>query len=225
MFNRKHTKYTQGQSVIEIIVAISILVIIAASSVTAILGSFSSTRLAEEETQASLFATEGSEAVQSVRNQSWDNLSNGDHGLVKSGGVWVFSGSSDDPDGSGKFARSVTISDVQRDGSGDIVSSGGTIDSDTKKMTTNVTWNFTPTRQNTVTLDSYLTNWQQSRSSGGAGSPAITTCDEYCTSVGYSLGTCRANSQQCTNNSEDYKPTGDQYCTGGANQDTCCCLP
>lgn len=219
MFNNK------GQSVIEVIVAVAILIIIAGSSVIAILGSLSSTRLAEEETQATLFSTEGVEAVQSIRNQGWDNLTNGSYGVSKAGGTWVFSGSSDDPDDTNKFSRSVTVVDVERDGEGNIVASGGTVDDDTKQITSTITWNFTPSRQNTVTLASYLTNWQQSRSSGGAGSSSITTCQEYCGTVGYSTGTCRNTSQQCTGNNEDYKPAGDQYCTGGANEDTCCCAP
>jgi len=219
MFNN-----SQGQSVVEVIVAVAIFIIIAGSSVIAILGSLSSTRLAEEETQASLIAVEGLEAVESIRNQDWDNLTNGNYGLSKSGGTWTFSGSSDDPDGTGKFSRIVTINDVERDGNGDIVTSGGTIDEDTKSVTSTITWDFTPTRQNTVTLTSFLTNWQKGSGSGAAGAPSITTCDEYCTSVGYSSGTCRQNTQQCANNDEDYKPAGDQYCTGGANEDTCCCV-
>ena len=220
----KSQKYAlRGQSVIEVIVAVAILVIIAASSVVAILGSFSTTRLAEEETKASLFASEGLEAVQSIRNQDWANLTTGTHGLTSFGNIWAFSGTSDDPDGLAKFTRAITIATVQRDGDGDIIASGGTADPDTMDITSTVTWNFTPTRNNSVVMQMYLTNWQKGKGVGGAGGGTFTTCADYCISVGYVTGTCRQNAQQCTNNSEDYKPTGDQYCTGGANADTCCC--
>lgn len=164
----------KGQSVIEVIVAVAILVIIAGSSVIAILGSFSATRLAEEETQAALFATEGIEAAQSIRNQDWDNLVSGGYGVSNAGGTWVFSGSSDNPGGTGKFSRAITIGDVQRDGNGDIVESGGTIDDDTKQVTSTITWDFTPTRQNTVEMTTYLTNWMTGKWGSGGGGTGIT---------------------------------------------------
>lgn len=215
----------KGQSVIEVIVAVAIFVIIAGSSVIAILGSLSSTRLAKEETQATLYASEGIEAVESIRNQEWNNLVSGTYGVSNASGTWAFSGISDDPDGTDKFSRAVTVIDVERNDNGEIVSSGGTVDEETKQITSTINWNFTPVRQNTVTLTSYLTNWQAAKGSGGTGRPSANTCQEYCATIGYSTGTCRAASQQCTNNNEDYKPAGNQYCTGGANEDTCCCAP
>ena len=53
---------------------------------------------------------------------------------------------------------------------------------------------------------------------------AMATCDQYCQGQGYSTGTCRANAQQCTKNSETYEPGGDTYCTGGGSS-ACCCAP
>lgn len=156
----------QGQSVIEIIVAMGIMIIIAATAVAAVVSSFSTTRLSEEETQASFFAMEGIEAAQSIRNQDWDDITNGNHGLSNSGGTWVFSGSSDDPDGGSKFTRVVAVADAQRDGDGDLVASGGTVDVDTKKITSTITWDFTSGRSNTVEMVAYLTNWQLGRSTG-----------------------------------------------------------
>lgn len=156
----------RGQSVIEVIVAVAILVIIAASAVVTILGSFATTRLAKEETQAAFFAMEGIEAVQSIRNQDWNNLSSGTYGLSSSGGVWVFSGSSDDPEGSGKFSRVITLAEVQRGGYGNIVDSGGTVDEDSQKVTSTITWDFTPGRANTVDMAAYLTNWQTGKGEG-----------------------------------------------------------
>ena len=212
-----------GQSVIEVIVAVAILVIIAASSVTVVLGSFSTTRLAEEETQAALLAVEGLEATQSIRNQNWANLTNGSHGLLFSGGNWTFNGSSDiDP--TNTFTRTTTIAEVQRDGNGDIVGSGGTVDVDTKKTTVDVTWNFTPTRQNTVSMTSYLTNWQKSKGNIGGSGGGIQTCDEYCLDLGYSAGTCRQSSNKCTQNGETYEAGGDLYCIG-PSASACCCAP
>ncbi len=56
-------------------------------------------------------------------------------------------------------------------------------------------------------------------------SPVITTCSQYCTSLGtYSAGTCRQNPGKCNQSGETNEAGGNVYCTGGANADTCCCL-
>jgi type II secretory pathway pseudopilin PulG len=55
--------------------------------------------------------------------------------------------------------------------------------------------------------------------------PTPSTCPLYCTGLGYSGGTCRANPTQCVSNLEIYQSGGDTFCTGGASADTCCCAP
>lgn len=55
-------------------------------------------------------------------------------------------------------------------------------------------------------------------------SPTPTTCQDVCLGIGYDAGTCRANTNQCNNNGEDYQSSGDPFCTGGGGSDTCCCL-
>lgn len=54
---------------------------------------------------------------------------------------------------------------------------------------------------------------------------AITSCAQYCQSLSYSNGTCRANNGQCNANGETREAGGDTYCTGGQSADTCCCAP
>jgi len=217
-------KFFAGQSVVEVIIAISIIVIIAASSVVAVLGTFSTNRLGEEESQAAYLAAEGMEAVQSIRNQGWSGLTDGTHGLINTSGVWEFSGS-EDTDPSGKFTRTVEISPVIRNLNEDIVSSGGAVDPDTKKVMSTVSWNFTVARQNTVSYTSYLTNWQNAVDPETASGPDITSCAQYCEAIGYPLGgVCRKNSSECVQNGETYVQPGDQFCTSAPN-DTCCCTP
>jgi len=208
-------KRTQGQSVIEVIVAVSIFAIVAGSSVIAILGSLSSIRLAEEESQAAFIASEGLEATKSIRNQAWANLINGTYGLSL-GSIWTFSGASDiDP--SGKFTRTVDIASVTRDGNGTIVTSGGTVDTETKKITSTVSWNFTPTRQNSVIMTMYLTNWQLGKSS----SVTPQFCSTFCVSLGYTNGICRSGTSQCITNGETPEHAGNHLCTAPGG--TCCC--
>ena len=205
---------SKGQSLVEVIIAVSIFVIIAGSSVVVVLGSFITSRLAEDETQAASLAVEGIEAVSSIKNKSWDNLTDGNHGLSNSGNEWTFSESEDI---NGKYARVINVSSVLRNNSDEIVDSDGASDNDTKKITSTITWDFTPARQSEVEMVAYLTNWQEARK--------VAACSEYCQLKSYQTGTCRRNVSACSTYSEVNLQTGDRYCTGGSTEDTCCCVP
>lgn len=221
-------KDQQGFSIIEVITAIAIFVIISSGAVISVISSFSTTRLAKEQQVATSIANEGIAATSSIRNQDWNNLSIGTFGLAQQANIWTFSGSND-LDSSGKYSRSITIEAVNRDSNEDIVSSGGIIDPNTLLVTSDVTWFFTPSRANTVSISQYLTNWQQAKESGSGitptptPTPAPTTCTDVCINLGYITGTCRQNEIQCGGAGETYEITGDLYCTGGSNADTCCC--
>ena len=228
------SKSSNGQSVIEVIIAVAIFIIIEGSAVVTVLGSFLTSRQGEEETNATFLAIEGLDAVTSIRNQSWDNLTDGDHGLNSTLGVWSFSGTSDPP--VGKYTRKITVGSVERDASGDIVSGGGTVDVDTKKVSSQVSWNFVPSKLTLVELTSYYTNWQEVKITPSPAltptstptptpTPTFNSCNAVCLGSGYSVGTCRKNPSQCNSNGEVYQSGGDQFCTGGPNADTCCCRP
>ncbi len=153
-----------GFGIVEIIVAMSLFVIIAVAGVTTVTGSFSTNRLGEEETTANLFAQAGIDAVKSIKNQGWTSpfiatTCTGGCGLGLNGVSWAWSGLNNTL---GKYTRVVTVSDVNRDVSGNIVASGGTLDSDIKKVTSVVSWLFSPLRSNAVTLTTYLTNFRKS---------------------------------------------------------------
>jgi type II secretory pathway pseudopilin PulG len=234
-----------GQSVIEVIVAVSILVIIASSVVASLLGSFSATRLAEEENQAINLAKEGLDAASSIRNQDWQNLIPGSYGLKNTSGYWELA-TLPDLNYNHKFTRTIAIAEVKRDGSGQVVDLGGSNDPDTRKITATVNWNFTAGRHNKVTLTSYLTDWQAGKKTimvveptpSVTITPTITptvtpsptpttapnTCATYCVSLGgYTNGVCRKDVRTCTQSGGVHQSGGDPYCTGGPNADTCCC--
>ena len=227
-------KSQAGLSIIEIIIAVSLFTVLAATSMGTILGSLSTGRLGIEENQANFLANEALEATESIRNQNWSSLTNGNHGLTKSGNLWSFSGSSD-VDSSGKYTRVVNVADVYRDGSGNIVTSGGTLDSGSKKMTVTVSWNFTPTRNNNVTKEFYLTNWQLSVNhiTGSSPPPSVTpmpsptlpatSCGNVCQNYGFATGYCHSTPTVCNAQTLIYYQPGDVFCTGGQNGDTCCC--
>jgi hypothetical protein len=139
------------------------------------------------------------EAVRNIRDENFSNLTDGTFGLTSTGNQWNLSGASDTTD---IFTRAVTISAV---------------DANRKLVTSTVTWQQNPQRAGSVQAVTYLTNWRVSA--------APTSCNDYAVGQGYASGTCRQNTQQCTNNGETYLSGGDQYCTGGPSADTCCALP
>jgi len=153
-------------SLIEIILAIAIFMILAVTGITTILHSFSVNKLGEEQTNADLYAQEGLEAVRSIKNQGWSNISADvqTKGLQSSNGYWEFNGTGDSKD---KYTRTILISSVNRDGSGNIIESGGSVDPDTLKVTSAVSWNFSGPRNDVVTYSTYLTNFRKAISSNG----------------------------------------------------------
>ncbi len=149
-----------GFSLVEVILSAALFMILATGSVAVIVQGLDSNRLGEEQSVAHQYAAEGIEAARSIKNQAFTNLTNSvSTGITRSGGVWVFSGSSNSFDS--KYTRVLTIEDVRRDGNGHVVISGGTVDPLSKKVTSTVSWNFGPTRSNSVVLTSYLTDWKK----------------------------------------------------------------
>lgn len=144
-------------SLVEVILAISIFVIISIFSIETILYSMTSHRLAEEYAQAEFYAQEGIEASRSIRNQNWSNITSGTFGLTKTNGFWQFQSN---PETLGKFTRIIKIDPVNRIGN-QIVENGGTIDPYTYKITSIISWNFSPLRQNTIEKITYLTYFKK----------------------------------------------------------------
>ncbi|MEK7583783.1 MAG: GIY-YIG nuclease family protein [Patescibacteria group bacterium] len=189
-----------GFTLVEVVVASAVFLIIVAAFGGAMIYSQGGMTRAGERGRASFLALEGSEATRAMRDASFVALTDGQHGLAVSGGLWVFSGTSDV---TGIFTRQVTV---------------GTIDADRKRVTSTVTWLQPQGRPGSVQLVTNLTNWLGSTGGG-------TTCPAICQGLSYMNGVCRANVNQCTNNGETHEASGDVYCTGGASADTCCCQP
>lgn len=159
-------KNKSGQSVLEVILAAAVFMFFSASSIGLVLQALSSNRLGLEETVATQYTAEGLEAVHSIKNQSFSNLTNTlGVGLSKTSDVWAFSGTENVFDN--RYHRSINIADVFRDTSGNIVSFGGTLDSSTKKVTATTNWNFTSARQNSVVLSTYFSDWRKPFGKGG----------------------------------------------------------
>lgn len=152
-------KQQKGFFVLEVLLASALFVIFSAAAVGLVLQGFDANRTGNEETIANQYAAEGIEAVRSIRKQTFYNMvaNTVATGASRSASnVWAFNGLNNT---FGKYTRVITVADAQRDGSGNIVASGGTVDPNTKKVTSTVSWNVSPTRNNSVVLTAYLTNW------------------------------------------------------------------
>lgn len=156
---RKDTQ--QGLGIIEIIVAVAVILF----GFTAILQLFrlniQSSIQNREGLRAHALLAEAMEAARSVRDAGWINLSaltpGVDYYPVISAGAWALQTSNPGPvDG---FSRRVVLDQARRDVNSDIVTSGGTIDPDTFRVTAYITWQSGGGTK-TKNLVTYLTNWQ-----------------------------------------------------------------
>ncbi len=140
--NTGHHK--SGFALVELIVGSAIMV----TSVIAILVAYSAlAKISYRNTarvQATMLVGEGLEAVRTIRDRDWSTaiapLSTGvAYRLYWTGTMWVATTSPAMIDN--YFDRTFTLSSVSRDGNFNIVSSGGSVDSGSRKVTVSVSWN------------------------------------------------------------------------------------
>lgn len=110
--------------------------------------------------QGSFLIEEGMEGMRSVRDNNWNNIQN----LASTTAYYLLFNNSvflatTTPQNfiDGRFERLITAGEVYRDADGVIVLSGGTLDSDTKKITASVSWRGS-TSTTTQTVSTYLAN-------------------------------------------------------------------
>ena len=144
---KNKSKQSLGQSLVELIIAMGIIVLVISSVAFLVIDSYVSGRLSKETTQANFLAEEGMEAIRSIRDNSWDDISPGTYGLALSGSNWILQGSQEDV--SFQLNEGIRIITIEE------------IDLDRKKITSQVDWKFIETRPQQVQLITYLTNWQK----------------------------------------------------------------
>jgi Tfp pilus assembly protein PilV len=131
-----------GFLLIEVIISVSVFVLIVLAYSGTLMYGQENINLAGTRSRAIFLADEGMEIVKNIRDSSFNNLIDGTYGLSISGSNWIFLGTSDITD---IFTREIQIS---------------TVDANTKQITSNITWQQNLQRQGSVSLVSYLTNWQ-----------------------------------------------------------------
>ncbi len=133
---------SRGFLLVEILLASSIFMLFMTAFSGAFYYGIQSSTLAGDRARAITYAEEGQEAVRSIKNVNFANLTNGTYGLSYSSSTWNLTGSSDT---SGIFTRQVTIS---------------SIDANRKNVAVTVTWQQTPVRTASITTNARLTNWK-----------------------------------------------------------------
>ncbi len=146
IFSNKDSK-ERGQSLIELLVAVGLFVAVVSAVGLLIMQSRFSNLKASQHSQASFLVHEAMEAVRSIRDNNWDDLLDGSHGLAISSSRWVFQGTEED------------ISSFLNKGKRKVIIES--IDADRKKITSQVTWENPRAEQTQVALVSYLSNWQK----------------------------------------------------------------
>ncbi len=109
------------------------------------------------------FAEEGIEAIKTIRDASWTNISTLSTSTLyylsfnissSTNYLWTTTTIATSTDG---FIRKITLSAVNRDFTGHIVSSGGTTDANTRLIAVSVSW-LSKSGTTTKSLSTYITN-------------------------------------------------------------------
>ncbi len=128
----------KGQSLIELLVALGTAAVLLPALLTAFVSTREGRVQQNQRLQAVSILKEAEEAVRVVREKDWNIFAvNGTYHPVISNPTWQLSTGPVTIDG---FTRAVVISDVFRNANGAIVTSGGTLDPSTKKVTITVSW-------------------------------------------------------------------------------------
>jgi type II secretory pathway pseudopilin PulG len=153
--------YQKGLGMVEIIVVVAVILV----GFTTILQLFrlqvQTERIKRDELAAYALLSESLEAVRSIRDSNWGNLSaltmGADYYPVVSGGAWSLTLANPGPVNG--YSQWVSLSSVQRDINGNIIPSGGSTDADTLRVRAYVEWQSSGNTK-TKSLTTYLTNWQ-----------------------------------------------------------------
>lgn len=140
-----NTYANRGQSLIELLVAMSIAVIAISTIVYLLLQTQISARQGTEYHRGETLAAEGLTAVKSIAQHSFDDIRTGVYGLAYYDDRWHLES---EADVTGKYTRTITI---------------GAYDDDVYQVQSAVSWPLTYVRTNTVTYDTIVTNWRQTR--------------------------------------------------------------
>jgi type II secretory pathway pseudopilin PulG len=129
---------SRGQLLVELLLAVALSSIMLPALLVGLLASREGKTQQRQRIEATTLSKEAYDAVRTVREQGWGAVSvDGRYYPVIENNTWSLTLGSESKNG---FARYIDVSDVYRDINGAVVTSGGTIDPSTKKVTTTVSW-------------------------------------------------------------------------------------
>ena len=141
-FKKNKLQHNSGFSLVEVLVACSIISMITLTVMSAASKGIELSFRALKQVQANMIMEEGVEAVKSVRDASWNNIANLPLGnsYLSFNNTWSLSNSNQVEVIDGSFTRTIRLSEVRRDANDDIASSG-TVDLKSRKIAVLVSWN------------------------------------------------------------------------------------
>jgi len=137
----------KGQSLIELLIAAGIFVMTVSVVASLLIDGYISNLQASQNSQAIFLTEEGLEAVRSIRDNNWNDLTSGSHGISISQNQWIFQGEEEN------------ISDKLPEGVRKVIVES--IGVDRKKVTSQVTWKIPPAKSTKIELVTYFTNWKK----------------------------------------------------------------
>ncbi len=177
-------KDKKGQSLVEVIIAMAIFALISSAIMSVTMGSLNGLTQGGDETEAQGLAQEGMEAIRSIRDGAWNELVSSPAKVSISGSTWALSSGSSELINN-KYTRTITLSDVCRDGSNSIVNCPGIYtDPHTKFASTTVSWLPRFNATNTIEQYGFITNWEsqdwvQTNWVGGSGQSVWSDVTKY----------------------------------------------
>lgn len=153
-------KLLSGQAIIELIIALALLSLTFITTSRLFIDISYGDLNNLNRVKAEALASEEIEAIKSIHERGWTDLVNQSfpaHAVITDG-LWHLVNSSENID---IFTRTITMSDVQRNSNGQIVTSGGTLDPSTKKFIISVSWNSP--QANLIEKELILTRWRDNQ--------------------------------------------------------------
>ena len=155
---------------IEVIIVLALFLLISVGVIGALSSSLGASKRGSDTIAATGYVKEVVEAVRSIRDRDWAEVTAGTYGLDTGAGYYELQGSGDTLGPNNNFTRTITIEDVNRSPGlqGDI-SDTGTNDPNTKKVTVDINWDLFAGQPRTVSEAFYVYNfsgggqsWEQS---------------------------------------------------------------
>jgi len=145
----KQKKSNKGIILIDVLIGFSIMALSVGSAIIVIFGAQSVLIDRGNEITARAMSRDGLNGALSILRNNWDTVSDGDHGLLFSNGVWQFVGTQDTD---GMFTRKINII---------------TKEDNEKDVKSIVSWSPSIARPLSVELFQTITNWENAKTLGG----------------------------------------------------------